>query len=91
MITGALLAMARAAGETAPLLFTGFGNRFWNLDPTQPMSALPLIVFHDALTPYPSLQQQAWGAALVLVAAMLVINLASRWVVRRQQRLAGQI
>ncbi len=91
VITGALLAMARAAGETAPLLFTGFGNRFWNLDPTQPMSALPLIVFHDALTPYPSLQQQAWGAALVLVAAMLVINLASRWVVRRQQRLAGQI
>src|SRR6185437_16735891 len=76
VITGALLAIARAAGETAPLLFTGFGNRFWNLDPTQPMSALPLIVFHDALTPYPSLQQQAWGAALVLVVAMLAINLA---------------
>jgi len=91
VITGALLAMARAAGETAPLLFTGFGNRFWTVDPTQPMSALPLIVFHDALTPYPSLQQQAWGAALVLVAAMLVINLASRWVVRRQQRFAGHL
>jgi phosphate transport system permease protein len=89
--TGALLAMARAAGETAPLLFTGFGNRFWNLDPTQPMSALPLIVFHDALTPYPSLQEQAWGAALVLVAAMLVVNLASRWVVRRQAVLAGRV
>jgi len=91
VITGVLLAMARAAGETAPLLFTGFGNRFWNLDPTQPMSALPLIVFHDALTPYPSLQQQAWGAALVLVAAMLFINVASRVVVRRQQRLVGQL
>lgn len=91
VITGALLAIARAAGETAPLLFTGFGNRFWNVDPTQPMSALPLIVFHDALTPYPALQEQAWGAALVLVAAMLVINLASRWAVRRQVRLAGQL
>jgi phosphate transport system permease protein len=91
VITGALLAVARAAGETAPLLFTGFGNRFWNLDPTQPMSALPLIVFHDALTPYPSLQQQAWGAALVLVVAMLVINLASRAVLGRRLRQAGRL
>lgn len=91
VITGALLAIARAAGETAPLLFTGFGNRFWNVDPSQPMSALPLIVFHDALTPYPSLQEQAWGAALVLVVAMLVVNLASRWVVRGQARLAGRL
>jgi phosphate transport system permease protein len=91
VITGALLAIARAAGETAPLLFTGFGNRFWNLDPTQPMSALPLIVFHDALTPYPSLQQQAWGAALVLVVAMLVINLASRTVLGRRLRQAGRL
>ena len=55
------------------------------------MSALPLVVFHDALTPYPTLQEQAWGAALVLVAAMLAINLASRWVVRRQLQLAGQL
>jgi phosphate transport system permease protein len=89
VITGALLAMARASGETAPLLFTGFGNRFWSLDPTHPMSALPLIVFHDALTPYPSLQEQAWGAALVLVAFVLAINLVSRWILRRQIRLAG--
>lgn len=91
VITGALLAMARAAGETAPLLFTGFGNRFWNLDPSQPMAALPLVVFHDALTPYPALQEQAWGAALVLVVLVLVINLASRWILRRQIRLAGQL
>ena len=91
VITGALLAIARAAGETAPLLFTGFGNRFWSLDPSHPMSALPLIVFHDALTPYPSLQQQAWGAALVLIVVVLAINLASRWVLRRQIRLAGQL
>jgi len=86
VITGALLAVARAAGETAPLLFTAFGNNLLKLDPTQAMSALPLIVFRDALTPYKELQDQAWGAALVLV-----INLASRWVLRRQIRLAGQL
>jgi len=91
VITGALLAVARAAGETAPLLFTAFGNNLLKLDPTQAMSALPLIVFRDALTPYKELQDQAWGAALVLVTMVLVINLASRWVLRRQIRLAGQL
>jgi phosphate transport system permease protein len=91
VITGALLAVARAAGETAPLLFTAFGNNLFKLDPTSAMSALPLIVFRDALTPYKELQDQAWGAALVLVTMVLVINLASRWVLRRQIRLAGQL
>ena len=91
VITGALLAVARAAGETAPLLFTAFGNPLWNVDPTQAMSALPLIVFRGALTPYKELQDQAWGAALVLVTMVLVINLVSRWVLRRQIRLAGQL
>ena len=91
VITGALLAVARAAGETAPLLFTGFGNRFWNLDPSQPMAALPLIVFHDALTPYQALQDEAWGAALVLVVLVLAVNLLSRWILRRQLRFAGQL
>jgi phosphate transport system permease protein len=91
VITGALLAVARAAGETAPLLFTGFGNPLWSVDPTHAMSALPLIVFRDALTPYKELQDQAWGAALVLVTMVLAINLASRWVLRRQIRLAGQL
>ncbi|MHB8571677.1 MAG: phosphate ABC transporter permease PstA [Candidatus Dormibacteria bacterium] len=90
VITGALLAIARGAGETAPLLFTGFGNTFWNLDPRGPMSALPLIVFHDALTPYPSLQQVAWGAALVLVLMVLMTNLLSRFALRRQLQLAGR-
>lgn len=91
VITGALLSVARAAGETAPLLFTAFGNPLWSADPTHAMSALPLIVFRDALTPYKELQDQAWGAALVLVTMVLVINLASRWVLRRQIRLAGQL
>lgn len=89
--TGALLSVARAAGETAPLLFTGFGNRFFSVNPSGPMSALPLIVFHDALTPYPSLQQQAWGAALLLVAMVLLVNLASRIVLRRQIALANRL
>jgi phosphate transport system permease protein len=91
VITGALLAVARAAGETAPLLFTAFGNPLWSVDPTNAMSALPLIVFRDALTPYTELHDQAWGAALVLVTMVLAINLASRWVLRRQIRLAGQL
>jgi phosphate transport system permease protein len=91
VITGALLAVARAAGETAPLLFTTLGNQFFSLDPTHPMMALPLVVFHNALTPYRELQDEAWGAALVLVVLVLIINLGSRWVLRRQIRLAGQL
>ncbi len=91
VITGALLAVARASGETAPLLFTALGNNLISYDPNHTMEALPLLVFRDALTPYPSLQEQAWGAALVLVAMVLLINLGSRWVLRRQIRLAGQL
>src|SRR6266851_6410323 len=91
VITGALLAVARAAGETAPVLFTAFGNQFLTLDPSHAMSTLPLVVFRDALTPYKDLQQEAWGAALLLVVIVLVINLGSRWVLRRQIRLAQQL
>jgi phosphate transport system permease protein len=91
VITGALLAVARASGETAPLLFTAFGNHLFSLDPSQPLQALPLTVYHDALAPYKSLQDQAWGAALVLVVMVLIINLLSRYVLRRQLRLAGQL
>lgn len=90
VVTGALLAVARAAGETAPLLFTAFGNRFFTADPTHSMSSLTLIVYHDALTPYKQLQDQAWGAALVLVVLVLIVNLASRYALRRQIGLAGQ-
>ena len=91
VITGALLAVARASGETAPLLFTAFGNQIVQLNPNGPMEALPMTVFHYALTPYKSLQDQAWGAALVLVVMVLGINLISRWVLRRQIALAGQL
>ena len=91
VITGCLLAVARAAGETAPLLFTAFGNSFFSVDPTHQMQALPLVVFHYAQTPYDELVAQAWGAALVLVVLTLVINVASRLVLRRQLALAGNL
>lgn len=91
VITGALLAVARAGGETAPLIFTAFGNQILNLNPNGPLQALPLTVYQYALTPYKSLQDQAWGAALVLVVLVLGINLASRWVLRRQIALAGAL
>jgi phosphate transport system permease protein len=91
VITGALLAVARAAGETAPLLFTSQGNQFFNLNPTGRMQALPLTVFRYALTPYPSLVQLAWGAALILVLLTLLVNVASRLALRRQIALAGKL
>ena len=91
VVTGCLLAVARAAGETAPLLFTSFGNRILNLNPDAPMAALPLIVYHDALTPFKQLQDQAWGAALLLVVLVLIVNVGSRLVLRRQIALAGRL
>ncbi|MFI5283934.1 MAG: phosphate ABC transporter permease PstA [Candidatus Dormibacterales bacterium] len=92
VITGALLAVARAGGETAPLLFTTLGNTLFKVNPlSDQLQALPLTVYSYALTPYKDLQAQAWGAALVLVVLVLGINLGSRWVLRRQIRLAGQL
>jgi phosphate transport system permease protein len=91
VITGSLLSVARAAGETAPLLFTAFGAHVLVLNPDQPMQALPVTVFRYALLPYKSLQAQAWGAALVLIVLVLAVNLASRWLLRRQIALAGQL
>ena len=91
VITGALLAVARAAGETAPLLFTAFGAHLLVWNPNEAMQALPLTVFRYALLPYKSLQNQAWGAALVLIIMVLIINLSSRWALRRQIALASQL
>ncbi|HKW08054.1 MAG TPA: phosphate ABC transporter permease PstA [Candidatus Dormibacteraeota bacterium] len=91
VITGALLAVARAGGETAPLLFTAFGNHILVLNPNQAMQALPMTVFRYALLPYKSLQAQAWGAALVLIVLVLAVNLFSRWVLRRQIALASSL
>jgi phosphate transport system permease protein len=86
IVTGAMLAMARAAGETAPLLFTALGNNFLQLDPARPMGALSLTVFQNALSPYANLQDQAWAAALLLVIMVALTNVAARIYVRRVQR-----
>ena len=86
IVTGALLSMARAAGETAPLLFTALGNDYLQLDPSRPMGALALTVFRNALTPYTSLQDQAWAAALLLVILVSFANILARLYVRRIQR-----
>ena len=86
IVTGALLAMARAAGETAPLLFTTLGNDIVQTNPLQPMGALALTVFRNALVPYPNLQDQAWAAALLLVILVAVTNILARVYVRRIQR-----
>src|SRR5437764_5843618 len=86
IVTGALLAMSRAAGETAPLLFTALGNEFTQVNPLQPMGALALTVFKNALLPYSDLQDQAWAAALLLVLMVAVTNILARTYVRRIQR-----
>jgi phosphate transport system permease protein len=86
IVTGALLAMARAAGETAPLLFTALGNEFTQVNPLQPMGALSLTVFKNALVPYRELQDQAWAAALLLVILVAITNILARIYVRRIQR-----
>lgn len=86
IVTGALLAMARAAGETAPLLFTTLGNDYVQGNPLQPMGALALTVFRNALLPYSNLQEQAWAAGLFLVILVAITNILARIYVRRIQR-----
>jgi len=78
IVTGALVAVARIAGETAPLLFTAFGNQFWSTSLTQPVSALPLQIFTYAISPYDEWHTLAWAGALVLLALVLVISLVAR-------------
>jgi phosphate transport system permease protein len=83
VITGIMLAFARVAGETAPLLFTAFGNAFWNLDPRQPTAALPLQIFTYAISPFEDWHRKAWGGALVLVALIVVSVSLVRYVAGR--------
>jgi phosphate transport system permease protein len=80
--TGALVAVARIAGETAPLLFTAFGNQFWSTSVREPIAALPLQIFTYAISPYDEWHAQAWAGALVLISIVLVISLAARIVTR---------
>jgi len=85
IVTAVMLAVARAAGETAPLLFTSFGNRFvtdWTTF-NQPDSALPLLIFNDARSPYAPAQERAWGGALVLITIVLVFTIVARTLASR--------
>ena len=81
--TGVLLAIARAAGETAPLIFTAFGSPFMTVNPLQPMAALPYTIFYYATSPYQEWQAMAWGAAFVLLVIVLALNLATKLVTSR--------
>jgi phosphate transport system permease protein len=78
IITGVMVAIARVAGETAPLLFTAFGNRFWHQGLDQPIAALPLQIFAYAIAPYDDWHRQAWAGALVLIGLVFVASLAAR-------------
>src|SRR5207245_10562135 len=79
ILTGVMLAIARAAGETAPLLFTALGSRLVNVgDLSKPMDALPIFIYNNARQPYAALNQQAWGAALLLLLFVLMINILVR-------------
>ena len=90
IVTGALVAVARIAGETAPLLFTAFGNAFWSVSPTQPIAALPMQIYHlCASAPYDDWHAQAWAGALVLLGLVLVISLAARFATRSRFGLGG--
>ncbi|TMP99398.1 MAG: phosphate ABC transporter permease PstA [Verrucomicrobia bacterium] len=80
--TGVLLALARVAGETAPLLFTAFGNRFWSHSLSDPIAVLPLQIFSYAISPYEDWHRQAWAGALVLLVLITVINFSVRVLTR---------
>ena len=89
IITGVLLGVSRAIGETAPLLFTALGNNFLTLDMNQPMQALPLLIYRNALnSAYPTARERAFGAALLLILIVFGLNLIGRWLMARR-RLAG--
>jgi len=91
IFTGVLLAISRAIGETAPLLFTALGNNFFSLDMSEPMQGLPLLIYRNALnSAFPAAEARAFGAALTLVVIVLLFNLAGRWMVARSRPRGGR-
>ena len=85
ILTGVLLAIARITGETAPLLFTALNNQFWSADLSQPIANLPVVIFQFALSPYDDWQKLAWGGALIITVAILVLNVIARSLAGKQQ------
>lgn len=85
IVTGVLLALARISGETAPLLFTAFGNQYWNSDITRPMASVPVVMYQFAGSPYENWQAIAWAGALVLTLFVLLTSLVARAVVARKR------
>jgi phosphate transport system permease protein len=84
IVTGVMVAVARIAGETAPLLFTAFGNRFWHQGLDQPIAALPLQIFAYAIAPYEDWHRQAWAGALILIVMVFLVSLLARVATRRR-------
>jgi phosphate transport system permease protein len=84
--TGVMLAVARVAGETAPLLFTAFNNRFWSEGLDEPTASLPVNIYTNAVSPYEDWHRQAWAAALVLLVMVLILNVSARLLVRNRVR-----
>ena len=88
IITGIMLNLARVAGETAPLLFTAFGNDFWSPGWNQPTSALPVMIYHYAVSPYEDWHQQAWSAGFVLLTLVLGVNIVARIILANKSHVA---
>jgi phosphate transport system permease protein len=87
ILTGILVALARVAGETAPLLFTSFNNRFWSTNLAQPIASLTVQVFTYAISPYEDWHRQAWAGAFLLVMIILALSMIARFAVRRLERM----
>lgn len=86
ILTGVLVSLARIAGETAPILFTAFGNRYWAWRPTEEIAALPLQIFQYAISPFAEWHRQAWAGSLVLILLVLAVNLSARFLIRSPYR-----
>jgi phosphate transport system permease protein len=91
LVTGIMLAVARAAGEAAPMLFTSFGNPFMNLDYGQPVATLPHMIFTYAISPYADWHAKAWATALVLISLVLILNILARVLVWWRTRQLGTL
>jgi phosphate transport system permease protein len=83
ILSGMMLDLARVAGETAPLLFTSFSNRFWSPGWNQPIAALPVMIYTYAIAPYEDWHRQAWAAGFVLLSLVFIVNIAARLILAR--------